>query len=557
MCPSYVARSFSIARALALSMVVVTSATVSMTGPPAAASVTLKAPYVAPGTLLTDTTLGAGTTFGDVDMLSNSLGYAVAAPVNHGRGWYYLVQTHDLGDSWSVRAALPVPPFVGTYGWGNAPTIDFLNAKVGYLSLFDGPLWVSVDGGLVWSKVVTPGIDPTFAVGGDRTAVVSAVCHRATPVYPSRCPSKLTLYLLGVATPYLTVSLPVAGVGPWRAGYVLALVSPSTVLVVQGRGTPRSALLETINSGATWRRLRNPCGQLNINQLLLEKGGRWLLSCFGDGGMNQGTTELWDSSDGGRSWSELAHASEEGLNRGGIGDVSNTLYDGDRGLLFAALGGAAGGVEYSTDGGSNWSRSNVALNIYGGAPETMSTFGASGAVVSAQNFATYRTLDASTWTQLPTLPAGPFEGLSVCTAKATTAVLGRSVSGIPSSSHDFAVTFTNKGRAACYLNGVPQVQPVLGTSRTPVGRVSFQETANKRGGFVVLRAKGGQASIALEVQSHASYSRSYCRPATIDGFEVRFNAPAAFYLSTRVWSICRSISTTGVEGITAGVVNWR
>lgn len=540
-----------------LSTLVATSAAVSMIGSQAVASGTLRAPYVAPGTLLTDTTLGAGTTFGDVDMLSTSLGFAVAAPVNHGRGWFYLVQTHDLGDSWSVRAALPVPPFVGTYGWGNAPTIDFLNAKVGYLSLFDGPLWVSDDGGLVWTRVATPGIAPTFAVAGDRIAVVSAVCHRATPVYPSRCPSKLSLYFLGAATPYFTASLPVAGAGPWRAGYALAMLSSSTVLVVQGRGTPRSSLLETNNAGANWRRVRNPCAQLNINQLLIERGGRWLLSCFQDGGMNQGTTELWDSSDGGRVWRELAHASEQGLNRGGIGDVSNTLYDGDRGLLFAALGGAAGGVKYSTDGGTKWLRSDVELSIYGGAPETMSTFGATGAVVSAQNFASYRTLNASTWTPLPALPAGSFEGLSVCTSKATTAGLGRGVSGIPSSSTDFAVTFTNQGRVACYLNGVPQVQPVRGASRTPVGRLSFQESANKRGGFVVLRAKGGRASIALEVQSHASYSRSYCRAATIDGFEVRFNAPATFYLSTRVRSICRSISTTGVEGITAGVVNWR
>jgi hypothetical protein len=553
--PTFATRSSRILRRVALSVIVATSTMVSMGG--AATSTELKAPFVAPGTLLTDTTLGADTTFGDVDMLSDSLGFAVAAPVNHGRGWFYLVRTHDLGNSWSVRAALPLAPFVGTYGWGNAPTIDFLNAKVGYLSVFDGPLWVSVDGGLKWSKVVTPGVDPSFVVAGDTTSVVSAVCHRSTPVYPSRCPSELSLYRVGATSPFSTKGLPDVGVGPWRAGYVLAMLSPSTVLVVEGRGTPRSSLLETVDAGATWRRLSDPCEQLNINQLLVEKGGRWLLSCFQDGGMNQGTTELWDSYDAGRAWEIVARANEGGIDKGGIRDVSNTLYDGDHGILFAALGGAAGGVEYSTDGGSRWSLSNVALNLYGGAPETMSTFGGSGAVVSAQNFASYRTLNATTWTELPALSAGMFEGLSVCTSKATTAVLGRGVSGIPSSSNDFAVTFTNEGRAACYLNGIPQVQPVRGASRTSVGRVAFEETANKRGGFVVLRAKGGEASIALEVQSHKSYPRSDCRPATINGFDVRFNPPAAFYLSTRDWSVCRAIATTGVEGITAGVVNWR
>lgn len=540
-----------------LSMLVIACVMVSMNGAGSAASTKLKAPYVRAGTRLTDTTLGAATTFGDVDMLNNSLGYAVAAPVNQGRGWFYLIRTTDLGNRWSVRAALPVPSFVGPYGWGNAPTIDFLNAKVGYLSLFDGPLWVSVDGGLAWSRVVTPGIVPSFVVAGGTTSVLSALCHGAAQSYPSRCPSELSLYHVGAATPYRTASVPDVGVGPWRTGYVLAMTAPSTVLVVEGRGTPRSSLLETVDAGTTWSRLSDPCEQLNINQLLVEKGGRWLLSCFQDGGMNQGTTELWDSFDGGKAWTVVARANEGGMDKGGIRDVSNTLYDGDQGILFAAMGGAAGGVEYSTDGGSRWTLSNVELSIYGGAPETMSTFGASGAVVSAQNFASYRTLNARTWTQLPALPAGMFEGLSVCTSKGTRAVLGRSVSGIPSSSNDFAVTFTNDGRVACYLNGVPQVQPVWGASRTPVGRVSFQETANKRGGFVVLRANGGKASIALEVQSHRSYSRSYCRPAKINGFDVRFNPPAAFFLSTRARSVCRSITTTGVEGITAGVVNWR
>jgi hypothetical protein len=549
-------RPSSIIRSAALLMLAVTCVMVSMNGAGAAASTKLKAPYVRAGTRLTDTTLGAATTFGDVDMLNSSLGYAVAAPVNHGRGWFYLIRTTDLGDRWNVRAALPVHSFVGPYGWGDAPTIDFLSAEVGYLSLGDGALLVSNDGGLTWTKVDTPGTEESFALAGRTMSVVSDVCPtRRSAVW--RCPSDLSQYAVGATRAFRTAIIPALGVGPWRAGYILASPIPSTVIVVEGRGMQRSSLLETTNAGASWSRLSDPCEQLNINQLLVEKGGRWLLSCFQGGGMNQGDSELWDSFDGGGSWSIEAHASEGGASVGGIGDVSNTLYQGGSGILFAALGGAAGGVEYSSDGGRQWRLANLALNIYGGAPELMSTFGATGAVVSAQNVASFVTRDAKTWRQLPELPAGTFEGLRVCAPKATKAVLGRRVTGVPASTLNFAVTFTNEGRVACYLNGIPAVQTVWGASRTPIGRASYQQTANKRGGFVVLRAKGGKASIALAIESVRTFPRSTCRSHDVDGVIVRFNSPATFHLSTPRWSVCRSYVSTGIEGITAGTINWR
>jgi hypothetical protein len=108
-------------RSAAMSLVIATVLAL-MTGVVNASSVTtLRAPYVRAGTSLRDTTLGPGTVLGGVDMLSASWGYAIAAPIYNGRGWFYLVKTSNLGRSWSVQAPLPTPSFKGIYGWGNEP----------------------------------------------------------------------------------------------------------------------------------------------------------------------------------------------------------------------------------------------------------------------------------------------------------------------------------------------------------------------------------------------------------------------------------------------------
>ncbi len=522
----------------------------------AATTSTLQAPHVQPGTTLTDTTLGSGTVIGGVDMLSVSLGFAIAAPIDKGRGWFYLVETTNLGKSWTVRALLPTPSFVGIYGWGNEPSLDFVTPKIAYLSQYDGPLWVSDDGGATWSKVLTPGIDPSYALATDTVSVVSDRCSAAASESPESCSSDLSQYRVGATSPYRTVRIPAIGVGQWRAGEVLEAQSPASVVIQEGRDTPRSSLLSTADAGASWVQLDNPCKQLSINQLLVTVGGEWQLTCFGDAGMSQGTSELWSSHDGGGTWKILAQANEEGLDVGNIRDVSNTLYAGGHGILFAALGGAAGGVEVSMDGGSNWRLANVATNIYGGAPEIISTFGPRGAIVSIQADAQFLTLNATSWTQLPTLPAGRYRGLSVCSAaKGTTISLGTEETGIPADVRDYPLVFTNDSDRACYLNGIPEVHAKRDGLRGPVGPPARADTSTGRGGFVILKAHGGRASVAFGVQAAHSYPRRYCVPRTMNSLQVRFNS-STFELRTPNWLVCRDIGMTSVEGITRGVENW-
>ena len=64
--------------------------------------------FIRPGTVLTNTTLGGFSQVDQVDMLSPTLGYAVAThPMGKDRFRYYLVRTTNVANSWTVRGALP------------------------------------------------------------------------------------------------------------------------------------------------------------------------------------------------------------------------------------------------------------------------------------------------------------------------------------------------------------------------------------------------------------------------------------------------------------------
>lgn len=523
----------------------------------AASSHPLKAPYVRPGTPLTDTTLGLATTFGDVDMRSDSLGFAIAGPVNKGRGWFYLIRTSNLGNGWRVVAPLPVPSYVGPYGWGNAPSINFVSPSIGYLSLYQGPLWVTTDGGQKWTKMSTPGIWPTYSISDNVMFVTSDVCTKPTPDNPEQCASDLSQYHVGSVLPIRSVTIPDIGAGKWRAAQVLDALTSRSVVVVEGRDELPSSILVTTTAGGTWGRLINPCTGLSVSQLVTLGPKDWLLTCFGGGGMNQGTSELWRSPWGGNLWSLVAKASEQGPDLGDIRDVANTIYAGNSGTLFAALGGAAGGVEYSTDQGAHWISAHVALGQFGGAPETMTTFGASGAVVSAQNFGSFRTLNGTTWSPIPSLPSGRFKGLSICTsAKDTKVSLGSEQKGIPADMRDYPLIFTNDAKAACYLNGVPSVQTVAGTQHRALGGAAFAGASSGRADFVIVKAKGGTASVGFAIQDAHSYQRSYCVPRRVSGLSIKFAAPSSFYLRTPNWLVCMGIGTTFIENVTPGIANY-
>jgi photosystem II stability/assembly factor-like uncharacterized protein len=537
---------------LALSVASLTG--VSAGGHAGAAS--LSAPVIRIGTPLTTTTLGLSTQIESVDMLSSTVGFAIAANSTPGvRNWLYLARTSDAGSHWAVVGSLPYPSF--TQGWPfSSPTLDFVSNAVGYVSSPQGgSIFVTVNGGSKWSKVTTPGIWPTFAVGSPTVLAVSDICKGALPAYgPLQCPSVLSLYRIGQTKPASTFSIPAVGVGKWRAAVALAAFWPTTAVVLEGgtEGT-LSSLQETTNAGRTWHSLSDPCEHLTIQQLLTPSTNHWLLSCFLGGGMMQGANKLWSSNDGGRSWTLEAYSGEQQYYVGNIADTWNTLaVSGNGQILFSAIGGAAGGIETSTDGGHHWTLAPIHANS-GGALEYLSIFGPTGAIMGVQSGGVWRTLDGTHWAPL-LLVAGKYKGHSICTSgRGVTVSRGRT--GVAAGTAYTAVVFTNDGDQSCYLNGVPAVQPDSGPHRSAVGPAAWGYSTSGRGGFVVLKAHGGKASVSLGVETAANIPAKSCIPKGATGITMRFNPPANFYVSLgrSPVAVCTTQPTTGVWGVVPGV----
>ena len=521
-----------------------------------AGAASLSAPVIRIGTPLTTTTLGFSTQIESVDMLSSTVGFAVAANSTPGvRNWLYLARTSDAGSRWAVVGALPYPSSTNGSPF-SSPFLDFVSNAVGYVSSPQGgSIFVTVNGGSKWTKVTTPGIRPTFAVSGSSVLVASDICKGTLPAYgPLQCPSVLSLYRVGQTKPASTFSIPAVGVGKWRAAVALAAFWPTTAVVLEGgtEGT-LSSLQETTNAGRTWQTLRDPCEHLMIQQLLTPSTGHWLLSCFLGGGMMQGTNKLWSSNDGGRSWTLEAYSGEQQYHVGNIADTWNTLaVSGNGQIIFSAIGGAGGGIEKSTDGGHHWTVAPIRADS-GGALEYISAFGPTGAIVGVQSGGVWRTLDGTHWAAL-LLVAGKYKGDPICTSgRGVTVKLGRT--GAAAGTAYTAVIFTNDGDRACYLNGVPAVQPVSGPHRSAVGPAAWGYSTSGRGGFVVLKAHGGKASVSLGVETAANVPAKSCVPKSATGFTVRFNPPANYFFSQgrSPVAVCTTQPTTEVWGVVPGV----
>lgn len=505
----------------------------------------------APGAQITDTTFGIGTTIYAVDMLSSSFGYGIAASTSQKMNAYHLVRTTNVGTTWNNVGSLPLGPAT-SFGPENPMTLIFKTHDIGYVSSPDGLVYVTRDAGATWEKVLAPGIWPTVQLVGSTLGVVSEVCRGALPAYgPARCPSYLSQFRLGATRPFSSRVIPSVGKSPWRGALLLSESTPGDFVVVEGEingpGYGPYPLLSTIDGGRSWRRIENPCSRNMVSQLIAVSNHKWLLYCFLGGGMMQGTSQLSVSTDHGSTWTRVAYANEMGRSsKLGIGDVEYQLaLSSNHRILFGAVDGAAGGIQQSTDGGHTWSWAKVSI-VSGGAPEYLSTFGPTGAIGGALGGPLYRTVNGTTWTPVPGLPAGKDDGLSICsTTSGTTAKSHYSYD--QNHQWEYVVTFTNNASHGCYLNGIPSVQPTVGTGRRAVGPINTQDDGAGTVPYVKVKPNGGVASLLLYVNTSIYGPASQCGRSSIDGVTLHFNGPATFSVHIGHHFIC-SLSSFAVNG---------
>ena len=311
-----------------------------------------------PWPLLTNVSLGTGTQIDSVDFVSQSLGYGIASNSYEGRSKhasepFYLVSTTDQGTHWRLGPRVPLPPTMGN-GPYHVPLVDFVTPSIGYVGEQEGSggdVQVTTDAGARWTKLRAPGVGEAFAVSGATAAVVTSLCHNSDE---SKCPAQLSLFHEGSATPYESNRLPLRVPGGLSQLYPeLTAISPTTYAFVDSQSFgPPSTILETANGGATWRRIPDPCGKIEVNQLLAESSSRWLLACWQDEGMSQGPGGLWQTSNSGANWSSIRGTAHIGRGLTNVGVDSSVLsYNGSDHIIYGTVFNPAGGLEYSVDGG--------------------------------------------------------------------------------------------------------------------------------------------------------------------------------------------------------------
>lgn len=235
---------------------------------------------------------------------------------------------------------------------------DMVNARQGYAWAGQWPamaLWSTTDGGRTWTRVydtsqgivqaefVTP-TDGYLLVGG--CAPFSGSCGSST-LWATRDGGHAWTPTHAFATPVASVT--VAGPGDMWA-----------VLATPENPSPR--LLQTLNGGRTWAARPGPAGALGVaaeDLAWLNATQGWLLT-GGEASAGSQDKMLYETRNGGRSWSLVASAAFGGIAAGSAGVLPQIGYVPSSGGLafispgvgFLALDRA--GLFETVNGGASW-----------------------------------------------------------------------------------------------------------------------------------------------------------------------------------------------------------
>jgi len=525
---------------LSLVTLILTSFVVSIGNSPGYAAQFHASPTVRRGEPLTNTSAGLGTLLDSIDMITRTFGYGLASnDAFHPTSWVYLVRTSNAGSSWALQGALPYLAFHQS-GGTVVPIVHFVSRLDGYISsgsATPGALFETSNGGLSWSKITTPGIAPTFIASSSTLAVVSYLCTHPNE-NTNYCPNELSLYRDGMTSPWRSVLIPRTSNVANRNAQLFASPAPGTFVLSEGDAGgggqhSRLSLSAVSDWGSIWRHVDDPCASFGSDQLLTFGPRNWLLSCFLGEGMNSGIGNIWRTDNGGVSWSRVLHRHEE---------ATTIVPSGNRRILFGEVGGATGGVTFSTNDGATWSQANI--NGQGGAPESLATIGGASALDDVVGGQIYRTTNGRTWSALPPLPAAPYRGISICTPRHVKVSLsGKPQKGFEESS---LIIFTNQGARNCYLAGPPVAQTLDGDTHAAIGPRGYMG-AYGQPRLVVLKGHGGKANAKLWISRTKGWSARTCAAASATGIDIDFGTPSDFVAEFRSpVQVCTGLTGLGI-----------
>ena len=126
--------------------------------------------------------------------------------------------------------------------------------------------------------------------------------------------------------------------------------------------------------------------------------------------------------------------------------------------------------------------------------------------------------------------------------------------GVAAGTSYVTIVLTNKGSPACWLHGIPEVQPVAGGDDGPVGPVATRLHVAGRGGRTMLGVSGGVASITVGIETAANWQpTSTCVPKIMNRLRIQFTQ-TSFYVNIGVQQVCTKDSSVNNAGVVAGEV---
>jgi photosystem II stability/assembly factor-like uncharacterized protein len=260
----------------------------------------------------------------------------------------YLTTTVNGGTSWRITGVLPTgswyPSVLG------AEQIAFVSAREGYIAqpAPRGPLFTS-NGGRTWQSVAFSGESPSMSLSNGDVVVSAERCPTGS-VGTNRCVTHLGTFPLGSLTPTSDTVIPSLLAGSTKVTPRVLTLSGSIGLAVED-----SALIATSDSGASWRRVTNPCPGEGPGEVQLASDSRWYMLCGRGVGMMKAYNWLYKTADSGRTWTLVAKGSPlRNVGAGNIGPYAVSAFGVSSDGQEMWINGGPGFLEVSSDGGRQW-----------------------------------------------------------------------------------------------------------------------------------------------------------------------------------------------------------
>jgi hypothetical protein len=154
-------------------------------------------------------------------------------------------------------------------------------------------------------------------------------------------------------------------------------------------------------------------------------------------------------------------------------------------------------------------------------------------------------------TQWTTVSAPAFPRPARCTSASIKVAVG-AASGAAGTIY-YPLRFTNVGRVACAVSGIPSVQPTTG-AQADVARVNVGPPARRLDmsssgyGNPIRLAPGQRASAAFGVGETANYPPSACVPRNAQSLDIGLAGVGGWWLALKT-SVCTKLASTSISGV--------